>query len=158
MQLHNNIDMAYNGGGKQIQNPAVKNIFLQRQLEEKEKEMAKMREEIAVLRQGKRKADEELQTKERFVGKKGRKIGKLKALRGDTKQPERPVAILIGDDGTCGGKDPNIYGDRDMEHLEKQLREWLPKLNDNSEGPRVLPLVNQTKEAIKAMLLFFVQS
>eukprot|EP00942_MAST-04A_sp_MAST-4A-sp1_P002141 g2141.t1 len=117
-----------------------------------------MREEMAVLRRGKRKAVEELQTKERVVGKKGRKIGKLKALRGDTKQPESPVAILIGDNGTCGGKDPNIYGDRDIEYLEKQLREWLPKLNDNSEGPRVLPLVNQTKEAIKAMLLFFVQS
>lgn len=149
--------MPYNGG-KQIQNPAVKNIFLQRQLEEKDKELAKMREEMAVLRRGKRKAVEELQTKERVVGKKGRKIGKLKALRGDTKQPESPVAILIGDNGTCGGKDPNIYGDRDIEYLEKQLREWLPKLNDNSEGPRVLPLVNQTKEAIKAMLLFFVQS
>ena len=43
MQLHNNTDMSYNGG-KQIQNPTVKNIFLQRQLEEQQKEIDRLKE------------------------------------------------------------------------------------------------------------------
>ena len=48
-----------------------------------------------------------------------------------------PVVVLIGDDGTAHGGE-NIYGDRDMNHLESRLKEWLPILKNESEGLSIL--------------------
>eukprot|EP00943_MAST-04B_sp_MAST-4B-sp1_P006138 g6138.t1 len=148
--------MSHYSGGKQVQNPNVQNVFLKRQLEEQEKQIQALLEENEQLKRSKRKAEDDLQRGQRITGKKGRKIGKLKALRGAVKIPERPVVVLIGDDGTAHGGE-NIYGDRDMNHLESRLKEWLPILRNESEGPRVLKLLNQAKESIAFALSMFVK-
>eukprot|EP00944_MAST-04C_sp_MAST-4C-sp1_P003949 g3949.t1 len=151
--------------GKQIRDPEVQVRILQGNLdyerherERLEDENRRLREQLRQANQGKRNVGDSYENGDNIIAAKGAKIrrlnakvGQKKRAHGPVKVPERPVAILIGNRGS---KDSGIiYGDRDMEQLEKYLKKWLPSLEDSN---RILKLQNCTKESVSNQLNRFV--
>ena len=129
--------------GKHIRDPEVQVRILQGNLdyerherERVEDENRRLREQLRQANQGKRNVGDSYENGDNINAAKGAKIrrlnakvGQKKRAHGPVKVPERPVVILIGNRGS-GSR--IIYGDRDMEQLEKYLKKWLPSLEDSN--------------------------
>ena len=134
-----------------------KNIIieeLRKQLAAKNEETSTKSQQLITAQNGKRKANKVLKTTKLKKTKVANENEIFRGLRGSVKIPQRPVAILIGNDCKSHGR-KSIYGARDMENLSMKLQEWMPLLEEDG---RILLLRNESKEEVHKQLWQFVSN
>ena len=93
-----------------------KNIIIEQLRKQLAAETSRKSQQLITAQNGKRKANKVLKTTKLKKTKVANENEIFRGLRGSVKIPQRPVAILIGNDCESHGR-KSIYGARDMENL-----------------------------------------
>ncbi len=131
-----------------------KDIIIEQLRKQLAAETSRKSQQLITAQNGKRKANKVLKTTKLKKTKVANENEIFRGLRGSVKIPQRPVAILIGNDCESHGR-KSIYGARDMENLSMKLQEWMPLLEEDG---RILLLRNGSTEEVHRKLWQFVSN